>query len=218
MIKACIFDAFGTLFNLDEQLLAHIDHPKVNDILSYAREKQLSYTWIRTLMQEYLPFDELTKLVLKDACHKYNAPVHLIPALSALYFEPVIFEDVLPTLTALKNESATVGILSNGTSAMLQSGITKNALQEYLDVVYSADSIRQFKPAPEVYQLVTNGLNLKAEEVLFVSSNQWDVAGAAKFGMNVAWVNRAGHFRECITDRSNVIPVAALTNVIDFVG
>lgn len=218
MIKACIFDAFGTLFNLDENLLNHIEHPKVNDILSYARKKQLSYTWLRTLMQEYLPFDEITKLVLKDACHKFNVPVHLIPSLSALYFEPVIFEDVLPTLQALKNESATIGILSNGTSAMLQSGIDKNKLNNYLDVVYSADTIQQYKPAPEVYELVTNDLNLKAEEVLFVSSNQWDVAGAAKFGMNVAWVNRAGKFRECITDRSNVIPVSSLRNVVDFVG
>ncbi len=213
MIKAYIFDAFGTLFNLDEGLLRHIKHPAVSDILAYARTKQLSYTWLHSLMQTYRPFSEITRIALTDACKKYDAPTELVEQLAPLYFEPTTFEDVLPTLEILRKSSFTTGILSNGTHAMLQSGIQKNGLGEYLDGVYSVDDIGVYKPTPDVYAMVTKSLNLQANEVLFSSSNQWDVAGAAQFGFQVAWVNRGGVFRESITKLANVHEVNVLTDI-----
>jgi len=213
VIKAYIFDAFGTLFNLDEGLLRHIEHPAVGDILAYARTKQLSYTWLNSLMQTYRPFSEITRIALEDGCKKYNAPLELANELAPLYFEPTIFEDVLPTLEILRKSSVTTGILSNGTHKMLQSGVEKNGLGGYLNAVYSVDDIGVYKPAPDVYAMVTKALNLQPEEVLFSSSNQWDVAGAAQFGFQVAWVNRGGAFRESITKLTNVREVNLLTGI-----
>ncbi len=214
MIKAYIFDAFGTLFNLDEGLLKHIEHPAAGDILAYARTKQLSYTWLNSLMQTYRPFSEITRIALEDGCKKYNAPIALADQLSPLYFEPTTFDDVLPTLEMLQKSSANTGILSNGTHEMLQSGIEKNGLSDYLDGVYSVDDIGVYKPAPDVYEMVTKALSLQANEVLFSSSNQWDVAGAAAFGFQVAWVNRGGVFRESITKLKNVYEVNILKDIV----
>jgi len=213
MIKAYIFDAFGTLFNLDEGLLRHIEHPAVGDILAYARTKQLTYTWLNSLMETYRPFSEITRTALEDGCKKYDAPTALVEQLAPLYFEPTTFEDVLPTLEILRKSSVTTGILSNGTRAMLQSGIEKNGLGDYLDAVYSVDDIGIYKPAPAVYEMVTKALNIQPEEVLFSSSNQWDVAGAAEFGCQVAWGNRGKVFRESITKLPNVREVNALTEI-----
>jgi len=214
MIKAYIFDAFGTLFNLDNRLLEHINHPSKGDILNYARSKQLSYTWLQSLMQTYQPFDQITRLALEDGCKKYAAPTDLATTLSALYFEPIIFDDVLPTLQKLQKKSKITGILSNGTHQMLRSGIQKNGLESYLNVVYSVDDIGQYKPTPEVYQMVTNGLKIQAKEVLFVSSNQWDVAGAANYGFQVAWLNRNDAFRETITMKDNVREIGSAFEVL----
>jgi len=213
MIKAYTFDAFGTLFNLDEGLLRHIKHPAVSDILAYTRTKQLSYTWLHSLMQTYRPFSEITRMALEDGCKKHDAPLELADQLAPLYFEPTTFEDVLPTLEMLRKSSVITGILSNGTHAMLQSGIKKNGLGDYLDGVYSVDDIGMYKPAPDVYTMVTKALNLQANEVLFSSSNQWDVAGAAQFGFQVAWVNRGGVFRESITKLENVYEVNILNDI-----
>jgi len=213
MIKAYIFDAFGTLFNLDEGLLRHIKHPAVSDILTYTRTKQLSYTWLNSLMQTYRPFSEITRIALEDGCKKYDAPAELADQLASLYFEPTTFEDVLPTLKMLRKSSVTTGILSNGTHAMLQNGIKKNGLGDYLNAVYSVDDISVYKPAPDVYAMVTKALNLQPDEVLFSSSNQWDVAGAAQFGFRVAWVNRGQVFRESITKLANVYEVNILNNI-----
>jgi len=198
VIKAYIFDAF--------------------DILAYTRTKQLSYTWLNSLMQTYRPFSEITSMALEDGCKKYDAPTALADQLAPLYFEPTTFEDVLPTLEILRKSSVTTGILSNGTHAMLQSGIEKNGLGDYLDAVYSVDDIGVYKPAPDVYAMVTKALNIEPNEVLFSSSNQWDVAGAAQFGFQVAWVNRGRVFRESITRLANVYEVNILNDITKITG
>lgn len=213
MIKAIIFDAFGTLFNLDNTLLNNINHPLVKAILDYTREKQLSYTWLHSLMQNYIPFDDITNIALSDALAKYNAPETLMDQLAKLYFKPVIFDDVLPTLQTLQKSSLAVGILSNGTHDMLNAGIVKNNIANYIGHVYSADDVAIFKPSPKVYEMVTRGLSLEQNQILFVSSNQWDVAGAAEFGFEVAWVNRAQGFRETITKSNKVHPILSLNDL-----
>lgn len=213
MIKAVIFDAFGTLFNLDDSLLSNIDHPKVSDILNYTRQKQLSYTWLHSLMGAYIPFDEITKMALTDALLKHEAPLSLMESFASLYFKPIIFDDVLTSLKSLQSHSLQIGILSNGTHKMLQAGIAHNQMGTLIQHVYSADDVSIFKPSPKVYQMVVTALHVKPDEILFVSSNQWDAAGASVFGFQVAWVNRSNGFRETITKSERVTVIQSLLEI-----
>lgn len=216
-MKACIFDAFGTLFNLNESLLQSIEHPKVPEILSYAREKQLSYTWLKSLMKEYVNFETITQIALSDGCRKFHAPHKLVDELASIYMKPTIFDDVIPALEALKAKNIKCGILSNGTHAMLNSGITLNALSDYLDVVYSADDIKTFKPDPAVYQMVCDGEDCDPNQILFISSNQWDIAGAHAFGFKTCWLNRQQSFRESLISGKNIVEIDAPINIFDFI-
>lgn len=204
MIKACIFDAFGTLFNLDQSLLKSIQHPHVPDILSYAREKQLSYTWLKSLMKKYENFEQITHTALSDGCRKYNAPLDLVTELVAIYMKPTIFDDVIPALKELHDKNIKCGILSNGTHAMLNSGIDLNDIRSYIQVVYSADEIQIFKPDPAVYQMVCDGEECDPQQILFVSSNQWDIAGSNAFGFQTLWLNRKSVFRERVIDKEGI--------------
>ncbi len=213
MVKAVIFDAFGTLFNLDNSLLSNIDHPKVNDILDYTRQKQLSYTWLHSLMDTYIPFDEITQTALTDALSKHEAPSSLMESFASLYFKPVIFDDVLASLETLQSRSLQIGILSNGTHKMLQAGIVHNQMSSLIQHVFSADDVSIFKPSPKVYQMVVTALDVNPDEILFVSSNQWDVAGASAFGFQVAWVNRSNGFRESITQSERVTVIQSLLEI-----
>jgi len=215
MIKAIIFDAFGTLFNLDQALLEHIDHPSVPQVLAYARKKQLEYTWLYSLMDRYMPFDEITTTALSDACLMHNADLSLVEELTPLYFKPQIFEDVIACLTYLSEQTnLMVGILSNGTEKMLQSGISKNNIEQYIDELFSVEAIQQFKPHPEVYAMVTKRLKLDQKEVMFVSSNQWDIAGAHNFGFQTSWVNRQNLFKESLIELSQVKTIHSLKELI----
>lgn len=213
-MKAYIFDAFGTLFNLDKSVIGNVDNPHVPDILAYARTKQLSYTWLHSLMNKYVPFDEITKTALTDGCKKYGVADAVVEQLMPLYFEPTTFEDVLPTLKGLQAMQSVTGILSNGTRNMLQRGIAKNGMTEYINHVFSVDDIAKFKPDPAVYKMVTDKLGLDPSEVMFISSNQWDAAGAANFGFEVSWINRSNSFREAITYQDNIKELNALTDLL----
>ncbi len=215
MITSCVFDAFGTLFNLDKSLLEDIQHPNVSEILDYARSKQLAYTWQFTLMNHYLNFAEITELALRDGCSKYQAPKFLVEQLSKLYLKPEVYDDVLELLMQLRTLGTKTGILSNGTMSMLQSGIENNELSTYIDAVYSADTIKQFKPAPAVYQMVCDGERCQPGEILFVSSNQWDVAGAHQFGFRSVWLNRAEAFKESTIDQAGITEIVHANQLID---
>jgi len=214
MIKAYIFDAFGTLFNLDQSLLKNIKHENVSHILNYAREKQLSYTWLKSLMGDYQNFEEITTTALTDACRKFNAPTDLIKQLSSIYFKPIVFSDVLSTLESLKKLNIKTGILSNGTHAMLQSGIQINSLKQFIDVVYSADDINLFKPHPSVYKMVCDGEQCEPNQIIFISSNQWDIAGAHTFGFKTAWLNRSNSFRESIISSSQIFEIKSASELL----
>ncbi len=216
MFKACIFDAFGTLFNLDPLMLEGIDSPHKNEILRHARVKQLEYTWIKSLMAKYIPFDEITQIAIRDGCRRYHTSTEQLDDFGALYFHPTIYDDVISSLEALLKVHQTIGILSNGTPEMLQSGMHKNSLDPYIDRVWSADQVKEYKPSPRVYKLVSADINCSPSDILFVSSNQWDVAGALHFGFSVAWVNRDGLFKEHIIDREEVKEVSQLMEVLQF--
>lgn len=213
--SAVIFDAFGTLFNLDTEILNDIDHPNKNDILQYTREKQLSYTWLFSLMNKYESFSEVTYRALTDGLKKYNAPLSLLDDFANLYMKPVVFDDVNQCLGQLKKEGKHTGILSNGTMEMLTSGIELNGLSDNLDHVFSVEDVQIFKPHKSVYGMVTDKLGIEASEISFVSSNQWDVAGAHQFGFNTIWMNRKGLFQESIIEDSRIHKIGSLHELVD---
>jgi len=197
--------------------LSKIEEPQLENILSYARDKQLSYTWLRTLMNDYVDFESITMTALQDGCEKYNVPRSFAKDIAPLYFNPVIYDDVRSVLTSLVTQKVKTGILSNGTHTMLQAGIEKNQLQELIDVVYSADEIKLYKPNFKVYNLVCIGASINAEEIMFVSSNQWDIAGAHRFGFQTVWLNRADLFRESLIGDEKISEISSAKELLDYV-
>ncbi len=193
MIKACVFDAFGTLFNLELPVLKLEEAigEKHVEILSLWRQKQLEYTWLRTLMKRYVPFEQVTEDALKYAFSHHgieNQP--LFEELMQSYWKPTLYPDVTATLEQLKKAGLQVAILSNGSPDLLKSGLKHTKLTKLVDQVVSAHTVSKFKVAPPVYQLVEDTLDLYPEELTFQSSNGWDIAGATAYGFTTVWVNR----------------------------
>lgn len=199
-IKAIVFDAYGTLLDVRtiDELLHTIFDDRAGPVARIWRQKQLEYTWLRTLMLNYTPFQTITADALRYAC-KVNG-IELEEqnqeALLEAYDELLIFEDVAPALKRLKKQFR-LAVLSNANPSMLENSIAHNKIQKRFEAIISVDETRHFKPYPAVYVLAEKKLELDRSEILFISSNTWDVAGAKSFGLKVAWVNRlAGYVEE----------------------
>lgn len=192
--KVYVFDAFGTLFkvNIPSKKLDDYTSGKGKELLAIWRRKQLEYTWLRTLMDNWADFDEVTADALRYAVQSLGLTNYheLASLLMPIYRQPDCFDDVHIVLSDFKTQGIPTAILSNGTPEMLEAGIEKTALSSLVDHTFSASQVRQFKVAPVVYQMVLDELKIKASEVLFFSSNAWDVAGAKRFGFQTVWVNR----------------------------
>ena len=203
--KACLFDAFGTLFKLD--VPADLIDKKVNgrgtELLAIWRRKQLEYTWLRSLMNNYIPFEKITEEALTFAMHEIGATdKSLYDILMPIYRKAAAFDDVRPALQELQRLGIRTAILSNGTPSMLGAGAENAGIASLLDAIISVDVIQVYKPSPRVYQLALDSLQLEAKEVLFFSSNQWDVAGAGQFGLPTVWVNRYAKTREILPPKA----------------
>lgn len=193
-IEVIIFDAYGTLFDVyDVEQACEEAYPGRGKEISLTwRQKQLEYTWLRSLMKRYADFDQVTKDALVYSLEKMglNYNDQQLKTLMALYLRlphhPEV-KQVLERLTAHK-----LAILSNGTAQTLQQVVNHNQLTTIFDAVLSADPLRVYKPEPAVYQIAVDHFQVEKQNVLFVSSNAWDVAGAKSFGFQVAWVNRSG--------------------------
>lgn len=193
--KLYAFDAYGTLFDvhapvaaLRERIGAQAD--RLSDLW---RTKQLEYTWVRTLTGAYRDFAKLTEEALDYAAVRCGgiAP-DVRQALLSSYESLAAFDDVRPALTALRAQGARIAILSNGTPAMLESGVRAAGIGDLIDRLISVDAIGRYKTVSDVYGLATTPEGLRPEEVSFQSSNRWDIAGAKKFGFRTVWVNRGG--------------------------
>jgi 2-haloacid dehalogenase len=157
------------------------------------RTKQLEYSWVRSLAGRYEPFWTLTEQALDYAFARFPAVDHsLKPLLLEAYRTLDAYPEVRRTLQALRTRSLRAGILSNGDSGMLNAAVESASLAGDLDVILSVDAVRIFKTSPQTYDLVLQALSIAASEVVFVSSNRWDIAGAAAFGFTPIWVNRLG--------------------------
>lgn len=192
--RAFLFDAYGTLFDVHsvvQRAGAGIagDLPALSQLW---RRKQLEYTWLRALMERYEDFWRLTEAALRAAIRELSieAADGQLERLMQAYLAPAVFADVTPALDAL--QQSPLAILSNGTPAMLDSAVRHNALESYFRAIISVDTLKTYKPSPRVYALGPRILNLPAQEILFVTSNLWDAAGAKSFGYQVCWCNRSG--------------------------
>ena len=198
-ITTCVFDAYGTLFDVaaaareaaaepgGEALARH--WPK---LAADWRTKQLQYSWMRAVTAEHCDFWQVTRDGLDWAMEASGlSDPALRERLLQLYWELSAFPEVQPVLTALKEMGQTTAILSNGSPEMLAGAVASAGLGDLLDGIISVEEVGVFKPAFVVYQLVEKRFSVKRDEVLFVSSNGWDAGCAAGYGFHTAWVNRA---------------------------
>jgi 2-haloacid dehalogenase len=193
-IKALAFDAYGTLFDVFsisarcEQLF-----PGSGAALTHLwRAKQLQYSLLRSLMARYEDFWQLTEDALLYASEslKLKLTVAKQQELMDAYLNLAVFPDVRPGLVALKTRGLRLAILSNGTPKMLDAAVKHAGIDTAFDAIISADELNIFKPSPQVYRLACTRLRVATGELGFVSSNFWDVSGAASIGLTTFWVQR----------------------------
>lgn len=207
-VKACIFDAYGTLFDVNAAARA-LAHELGEDWLPLAelwRAKQLNYSWLRSLMGAYVDFWQLTMDALDFALESRGM---VNPALRQrlldLYFNLACFPEVPEMLRRLKNAGMATGILSNGTPAMLEAACRSSGVSNLLDHVISVEEIGIYKPDPRVYTLVADRLGLQPKEVAFHSSNGWDIHAGKRAGFFTIWINRSGQPHERLPNPPDVI-------------
>jgi 2-haloacid dehalogenase len=194
MARAFVFDAYGTLFDVHAAIARHrlAAGPDADRFSEAWRAKQLEYTWTLTLAGRYVDFWTLTRRALAFAFARFpSVDRALEPRLLDAYLVLDAFPDAHAVLRRLKAQGRLTAILSNGSPDMLQSAVSAAKLPEMLDAVISVDAIRMYKPRPEVYALATAHLKVQPPEIMFVSSNRWDIMGAAACGLGTAWVNRS---------------------------
>lgn len=191
--RAFVFDAYGTLFDVHSVVLGAGTHfPGDVQALSILwRQKQLEYTWLRALMERYEDFWEITGAALHAVVDqlKIDASDAQLESLMQAYLRPAAFSDARAALEDLNGSPR--AILSNGTPKMLEAAVQHSGLESCFDHVISVDRVKTYKPSPRVYALGPETLNIPAREILFVSSNSWDAAGAKAFGYQVCWCNRS---------------------------
>jgi 2-haloacid dehalogenase len=194
MPRAFVFDAYGTLFDVHAAIGRHraATGPDADRFSEIWRSKQLEYTWTLTLAGRYVDFWTLTEHALDFAFARFpSVDRALRPELLDAYWTLDAFADARAGLRGLKARGLSTAILSNGSPKMLTAAVDAAGIGGDLDAVLSVDAIRRYKPRPEVYALVTERFGIAPADVVFVSSNRWDVMGAASFGFRTAWINRA---------------------------
>ncbi len=192
--RAFVFDAYGTLFDVHSAIARHraAAGPDADRFSEIWRTKQLEYSWTLTLAGRYVDFWTLTERALDYAFARFPSVDRALRSkLLDAYRELEAFPDARTTVAKLKSSGAKVAILSNGSPEMLDAAVKASGMAASFDGVFSVDSVQAYKPRPEVYELVTQAFVIAPQDAVFVSSNRWDVMGAAAFGFRPFWVNRA---------------------------
>jgi 2-haloacid dehalogenase len=196
-VRACVFDAYGTLFDVAAAARRCADRlgPEIAARLaSLWRDKQLQYTWLRAVAGRHADFWQVTGDALDyalDAVGLAEDPA-LRKRLMQLYLQLDAYPEAAAALRELRADGVSTAILSNGTPAMLDAAVAHAGLGDLFDRVLSIEEVGIYKPHPKVYQLACDRLRLAPGAILFVSSNGWDAWAASAFGMHVAWCNRQG--------------------------
>jgi 2-haloacid dehalogenase len=205
-IRGYVFDAYGTLF--DVHSVVEAGRAVTSDPLALSalwRQKQLEYTWLRSLMGRYEDFWTVTEAALRHSVKRLGlaASDADLARLMNAYLTLACFSEVPEALARLAGRPR--AILSNGAPRMLAAAVASSRLDGLVEHVISVDRVKIYKPAPAVYALGPSTLGVAAEELLFVSSNAWDVAGAKAFGYRVAWCNRLGAPEEELGVRADYV-------------
>ena len=192
-IKAIIFDAYGTLFDVNsaaEKCKSKIGD-KWENFANYWRTTQLEYTWLRSLMNRHKDFWQITEDSLDKSMKVFKIDNRMRSELLDLYKVLSPYPEVKDTLEKLKKKKYKLAILSNGTPALLNELVKSNNLENLFDNIFSIEKVGIFKPSSKVYDMPINNYKIKKEEIAFLSANSWDVSGGGNYGYNSIWVNRA---------------------------
>jgi 2-haloacid dehalogenase len=219
-IKGCVFDAYGTLFDFNSAVSRCRDvlGDQAETLSRIWREKQLQYTWLRSLMGRHEDFWKVTGDALDFAMTSIGVrDAALRDRLMSLYRVLDAFPEVPATLEELKSGGFKTAILSNGSPGMLQSAVEGTGIGHWLDTVLSVETVGIYKPHPSVYKIAVDALSLDAGAICFVSANAWDAHGASAFGLKVVWCNRYGQGREILPGGADV-EVSTLAEIPAVVG
>jgi 2-haloacid dehalogenase len=198
-IEACVFDAYGTLFDFAAAARRCEDElgERTSELTALWRDKQLQYTWLRATQGKHADFWQVTGDALDYALETLQiARPELRRRLMDLYLTLDAFPEVPDVLSKLKGDGLRLAILSNGTPSMLATVVDSAGLAPLFDAVLSVEEVGVYKPQPKVYQLAVDRLGLPARAIAFQSSNAWDAYAASAFGMRVVWCNRYQQRRE----------------------
>ena len=192
-IKAIIFDAYGTLFDVNSA--AEKCKDKIGDkwegFANFWRTTQLEYTWLRSLMKNHKDFWQITEDSLDKSMKVFNIDSSMKNELLNLYKVLSTFKEVPETLKILKEKNFKLAILSNGTPSLLNELVKSNELDDLFDDLFSIEEVGIYKPDTKVYDLPIKKYKIEKNEVAFLSANTWDVSGGGNYGFNSIWVNRS---------------------------
>ena len=209
--KACVFDAYGTLFDVNSAA-AKCKKKLGNRWESFAnawRTTQLEYTWLRSLMKKHKNFWEITEDSLDHTMETFKIKQGMRNELLNLYKELSPYPEVKECLEGLKSKKIKIAILSNGTPDLLKGLVESNNIQNYFDDIMSIESVGVYKPDSKVYEMPIKKYNCNPENICFMSSNTWDVSGGGVFGYNAVWVNRFNK----VFDKLNYKPKFVINNL-----
>ena len=191
-IKAIIFDAYGTLFDVNSA--AEKCKDKIGDkwegFANFWRTTQLEYTWLRSLMKRHKDFWQITEDSLDKSMKTYKIDPTMKNELLNLYKSLSPYKEVHEVLIKLKEKNFKLAILSNGTPSLLDELVKSNNLENVFDDLFSIEQVGIYKPDSKVYDMPINKYQIEKNEVYFLSSNTWDVSGGGNYGYNSIWVNR----------------------------
>ena len=191
-IKAIIFDAYGTLFDVNSaaERCKYKIGDKWENFANYWRTTQLEYTWIRSLMNRHKDFLQITEDSLDKSMEAFKIDKSMKNELLKLYKVLSPYKEVPEILKILKKKNFKLAILSNGTQSLLDELIKNNNLDNIFDDLFSIEQVGIYKPHSKVYDIPIKKYNIKKNEVAFLSANTWDVSGGGNYGYNAIWVNR----------------------------
>ncbi len=210
-IKAIIFDAYGTLFDVNSAAEKCKDKigDKWEDFANYWRTTQLEYTWLRSLMNRHKDFWQVTEDSLNKSMKAFKIDSSMRSELLDLYKTLATFSEVPEVLKSLKDKNYKIGILSNGTPALLNELVKNNKLDNLFDDIFSIEEVGIYKPDSKVYDMPIKKYKIQKNEVAFLSANTWDVSGGGNYGYSSIWVNRNNN----IFDNLDYLPKIQITNL-----
>lgn len=215
-IKACVFDAYGTLFDVHAptaRIASELGY-KAQSLSETWRQKQLQYSWLRSLMGEYADFEQVTGDGLDYAMAAHGiSDLSIRERLLQMYMTLDAYPDAVSTLERLKGAEYATAILSNGSPKMLSAAVGNSGLGPVLDEVLSVDEIGVYKPDRRIYQLAVDRMGAAPDEICFVSANAWDCAGGANFGFRNVHINRFAQPREMLPGEPRAL-IASLAELL----